>query len=53
MSFEEIFIIETMSALDQNSNLPFLRNENPKVFEDLFKVTLFTSMTHIYGQTKK
>ena len=29
--------IETMSASDQNSNMPFLRNEFSKIFEDLLR----------------
>ena len=37
-----------MSASDQNSNMPFLRNEFSKVFEDLFTMTLFRKMAHIY-----
>ena len=43
---------ETMSASDQNSKMPFLRNEFSKIFEDLFTVTLFTKMIHFYDQTK-
>ena len=35
-----------MSASDQNSNMPFLRNEFLKIFEDVFMMTLFTKMTH-------
>ena len=35
---------ERISALDQNSNRPFLKNEFSKIFEDIFKVTLFTEM---------
>ena len=41
-----------MSASDQNSNMPFLRNEFSKIFEDLFTMTLFSKMTQIYDQTK-
>ena len=41
-----------MSASGQNSNMPFLRNELLKIFEDLFTMKLFTNMTHIYDQTK-
>ena len=52
LSFEEYIKMETMGASDQNANIPFLRNEFLKVFEDLFTMTLFTKMTHIYGQTK-
>ena len=32
--------------------MPFLRNEFLKIFEDLFTMTLFTKITHIYDQTK-
>ena len=32
--------------------MPFLRNEFSKNFEDLFTMTLFAKMTHIYDQTK-
>ena len=42
-----------MSASDQIFNVPFLRNEFSKIFEDFFTMTLFTKMTHIYDQTKK
>ena len=48
LSFEEYIKIETMRASDQNSSMPFLRNELLKIFEDLFTMTLFTKMTHIY-----
>ena len=41
-----------MSAPDQNFNMPFLRNEFLKIFEDLFILTLFSKMTDIYDQTK-
>ena len=41
-----------MSASDQKSNMPVLRNEFSKIFVDLFTKTLFTKMTHIYDQTK-
>ena len=37
----------TLSSLDQNSNMAFLRNEFSKIFEDLL------TMTHIYDQIKK
>ena len=40
------------SASDQNSNMPFLRNEFSKIFEDLFTITLFPMKTHISDQTK-
>ena len=43
---------EAISASDQNSNMPFLRNEFPKLFEDLFAKTLFTKINHFYDQTK-
>ena len=38
---------EAISALDQNYNTPFLRNEFSKNFEDCFTITLLTKMTHI------
>ena len=41
-----------MSASDQNSNMPFLRNEISKIFEDLLTMSYFTKMTLIYGRTK-
>ena len=41
-----------MSAFDQNSNMPFLRNEFSKIFEELFTITLFSKMKIIYDQTK-
>ena len=41
-----------MSASDQNSNKLFLRNAFSQIFEDLFTMTLFTKITHIYDQTK-
>ena len=31
----------------------FLRNEFPKIFDDLFTVTLFIEMTQINAKTKK
>ena len=52
LSSEEYIKIDTMSASDQISNMPFLRNEFSKIFQDLFTMTLFTKMTHIYDQTK-
>ena len=39
LSFEEKVKIKTISALDQNSNMPFLRNEFLEIFEDLFTTT--------------
>ena len=36
----------------QSSNMPLLRNEFLKIFEDLFTMTLFTKTTQIYDQTK-
>ena len=30
-------VIETKSALNQNSYMPFLRNENSKIFDDFFR----------------
>ena len=41
-----------MSALDQNYNMPFLRNEFSKIFEELFTITYFPMMKIIYDQTK-
>ena len=38
----------TISASDQNSNMPFSRNEFSKIFEDFFTMIFFTNMTHIY-----
>ena len=40
------------SYADQNCNTSFLRNEFPKIFKDLFKITLFTKIAHFYNQTK-
>ena len=33
--------------------MPFLRNEFPKIFDDLFTVMLFIEMTQINVKTKK
>ena len=33
---------------DHNSNMPFLRNEIPKIFKDLFTIRLFKKITIIY-----
>ena len=41
-----------MRASDQNSNMPFLRNEFSKIFEDFFTMALFSEMTHIYDLSK-
>ena len=41
-----------MSASDQNSYMPFLRNEISKIFEDLFTMTLLSKMTHNNDPTK-
>ena len=41
-----------MSASHQKSIMPFLRNEFLKIFEDLFTMTEFTKMTHIYVRTQ-
>ena len=38
----KVIKIETISALDQQSDMPFLRNELSKIFEDLFKMSLLT-----------
>ena len=40
-----------MSVSDQDSIMPFLRNEFTKIFEDLFTKTLFKKKTQIYDQT--
>ena len=48
---EEYFKIETISAFYQNSNMPFLRNEFSKIFEELSTMMLFSEIT--YDQTKK
>ena len=37
MSFEELLKIEQISALDQNSYMPFMRNEFSKIFEDFLR----------------
>ena len=47
MSFQEYLRIEKISALDQSSNMPFLRNEFSKIFQDLFTMALFTVMRRI------
>ena len=39
--------IETINASDHDSNIPFLRNEFLKIFEDFFTMTLFTEMSYI------
>ena len=44
--------IGTISTSDQNSSMPFLRNEFSKIFEDLFTVTLFTEITRMFDRTK-
>ena len=41
-----------MSALDKNSNMPFLRNEFSKIFQERFTFTKFSKMKIIYDQTK-
>ena len=41
-----------MTASDQNSNMPLLRNDFSKIFEDLFTMTWFAKLTHIYDDTK-
>ena len=41
-----------MSALDQNSNMSFLRNKFSKIFEKLFTIMQFSKMKIIYDQTK-
>ena len=38
---------------DKNSNMPFLRNEFLKFFEDLFTMTSFTEMTHNYDSNEE
>ena len=52
MSYEELIQIEAISAIDQNSNMPFLRYEFSKFIGDLIMMTLFTKITHNYDQTK-
>ena len=52
MSCEKSVKIETISALDQNSSMVFLRNEFSKISEELFTITKFTKITYINGQTK-
>ena len=39
LSFEDSVEIETMGAFDSNPNMLFLRNEFPKIFEDLLTMT--------------
>ena len=41
-----------LRALDQNSNMLFLRNEFSKIFEDLFMMTQFTEIAQIFDLTK-
>ena len=43
---------ETIDASDENSNMPLLRKEFSKIFEDLFTITFFKAMTNIYDRTK-
>ena len=47
----QYFRIEKIRALDQNSNMLFLRNEFSKIFDDLFTMTELTELTHIYDLT--
>ena len=42
-----------ISALDQLSYMPFLRNEFSKIFEGPFLAMKFQEMTHIYDGRKK
>ena len=51
MSYEELIQIEAISAIDQNSNMPFLRYEFSKIFGELFTITEFTMINYIYNQT--
>ena len=51
LPFEECIKIEKLNALDPNSSEPFLRNEFLKIFEQIFMMTLFVGMTHIYDRT--
>ena len=39
-----------MSALEQNSDMPFLRNEFTKIFDGLFTMTWLTKITDINDQ---
>ena len=41
-----------MSALDQNYDMPFSRNEFSKILEEFFTMTSLAKMTHSYDQTK-
>ena len=43
--------IATKGISDQNSNIPFLRNEFSRISEDVFTMTLFTKISHIFDQT--
>ena len=46
-SFENYFKLEKISGLDRNSNMPFLRNEFSKIFEDLLRwINLQVKWTH-------
>ena len=51
LPFEDKFEIETINALDQNSNIQFLRNEFSKISHDLFTMTLLTATIHINDKT--
>ena len=42
----------TKSVSDQNNKIPFLRNESPKIFEDLFTMMILSDMSKIYDQAK-
>ena len=41
-----------ISASDQNSNIPSTINEISETCKNLFTMTTFTEMTHIYDRTK-
>ena len=40
LSIRKYSKLKVISVLDQNSNMPFLRNEVSEIFEDLFTMTL-------------
>ena len=40
-----------ISVSEQNSDIPFLRNEFSKILKDIFTVKILTDMSHINDQT--
>ena len=51
MQFEDLALIETISAKDQNSTIPIMKNEFSISFEDFFMMTEVKEMTHIFDRT--